>query len=466
MSDFNRRLEQTKELLSNSGNSLCLAKWTQTTIHLGLGHTHSCHHPRTHVIPLDEIKKNSGALHNTEFKKSIRKEMLEGIRPKECDYCWNIEDLNNSTLISDRFIKSSDDWSLPFYNKVIESGYEKDFDPTYLEISFSNVCNFKCSYCMPSISSQWMEEIERYGAYPTSMSYNNLEWVKHQNKMPILVREHNPYIDAFWDWFPKIYENLHTFRITGGEPLLDKNLFKVLDYIIEHPNKNLELSINSNFCVPEALFVKFLEKIKFISSNDLVKKISVYTSAEAHGSHAEYIRYGMNYEQWKKNCHLFINEITPVDLTIMATYNLLSIISFKDFLKDIYLMKLKAFTKSTSEFYSKIYIDVPYLNNPQHQIVGLLTSDFRTYIDEQLFYMQQNKTILGNVPGFRDVEIQKLERVKAVFTNYLENPISELIRHRNDFAIFVDEHDRRRGTNFLETFPELKEFYELCKYSN
>jgi hypothetical protein len=53
-----------------------------------------------------------------------------------------------------------------------------------------------------------------------------------------------------------------------------------------------------------------------------------------------------------------------------------------------------------------------------------------------------------------------------MFSNYLENPIPELIRHRNDFAIFVDEHDRRRGTNFLETFPELKEFYELCKYSN
>jgi organic radical activating enzyme len=463
MSDFNKRLEQTKELLGKSGNSLCLAKWTQTTIHLGLGHTHSCHHPRTHVIPLDEIKKNSGALHNTEYKKLIRKEMLENIRPKECDYCWKVEDLKDDALISDRFIKSSDEWSLPYYAEIIKAGYQTDFDPTYLEVSFSHVCNFKCSYCMPSISSQWMEEIEKYGAYPTSMKYNNLDWVKLQKKMPIPVRDNNPYIDAFWDWFPKIYKKLHTFRITGGEPLLDKNLFKVLDYIIENPNSNLELSINSNFCVPETLFFKFLEKIKFITSNKLVKKISVYTSAEAHSKHAEYIRHGLDYTQWKKNCHTFINEITPVDLTIMSTYNLLSIISFKEFLKDVYLMKLKAFGKSTAKSYSKVYIDIPYLNNPHHQIVGLLTKDFMSYIDEQLIYMEQNKNILGNVPGFRDVEIQKLERVKAVFTNFLENPMSNLSTNRKDFSIFVDEHDRRRGTNFLETFPELQDFYYLCK---
>ena len=29
----------------------------------------------------------------------------------------------------------------------------------------------------------------------------------------------------------------------------------------------------------------------------------------------------------------------------------------------------------------------------------------------------------------------------------------------NDFVAFVDEHDKRRGTNFLETFPEFAEFY-------
>ena len=44
----------TKDKLDNTGCGMCLAKWTQTTIYLHNGHTHSCHHPRTHKIPLTE----------------------------------------------------------------------------------------------------------------------------------------------------------------------------------------------------------------------------------------------------------------------------------------------------------------------------------------------------------------------------------------------------------------------------
>jgi organic radical activating enzyme len=355
-------------------------------------------------------------------------------------------------------MKSAENWSLPFYDEITTSDYSKDFNPKYLEISFSNVCNFKCSYCMPSVSSQWMEEIEKKGPYPTSMMYNNLEWVKHQQKMPIPLREYNPYIEAFWEWFPEMYKTLHTFRITGGEPLLDKNTFRVLDYIIENPNPSLELSINSNLCIPEQLFDNFLKKIKFIGDQRLVKSVTIYTSGEAYGTHSDYIRFGMNYNQWKQNCYRFIDEVNPSNLRIMSTYNLLSILSFDKFLEDIYNMKLKAFNSNPA---SGVYIDIPYLNNPQHQIVGLLTSDFIPYIDVQIEYMKKYKNISG--VGFEDVEVHKLERIKTMFLNYLENPIPEISRHRKDFSIFVDEHDRRRGTNFLETFPEMKNFYNFCK---
>ena len=62
-SDVNRY--QMRDLLNTTGCGFCLAKWTQVTIHLGVGLTHSCHHVRAHKIPLDELKENPGALHNT-----------------------------------------------------------------------------------------------------------------------------------------------------------------------------------------------------------------------------------------------------------------------------------------------------------------------------------------------------------------------------------------------------------------
>jgi hypothetical protein len=34
---------------------------------------------------------------------------------------------------------------------------------------------------------------------------------------------------------------------------------------------------------------------------------------------------------------------------------------------------------------------------------------------------------------------------------------------RVNFLKFVKEYDNRRNLNFLKTFPEMKEFFEICK---
>jgi organic radical activating enzyme len=458
-------LLEVKRKLDEIGPGFCLAKWTQVTVHLGLGQTHSCHHPPTHKIPLEEIKINSSALHNTKHKKDRRNEMLNGIRPRECQYCWAVEDLKGSNNFSDRVLKSASPWSLPHFNEVLDNAAEGNITPKYLEVSFSNVCNFKCSYCNPAISSKWMEEVERHGPYPTSSNYNSLESLADQKKIPIKASEHNPYVEAFWNWLPTIWKDLHTFRITGGEPLLDKNLFKVLDYIIDNPNPNMEFSINSNLCVPEELYSKFLEKIKIITERKSVKMFYLFTSCEAYGIQAEYIRHGLDYQTWVKNCERAIEEIPSLFVSIMATYNVLSIPSFKLFLEDVLVLIKKAFLKSLeTKQHVEVRIDVPHLTYPGHQSITILTDEFTQYLQDQVNFMKSNFTynkIEG--AGFSEEEIHKMERVKHTYEEAVlkDNPYYDVMR--KDFALFVDEHDKRRGTNFLETFPELTGFYNHCK---
>ena len=75
--------------------------------------------------------------------------MLNGKRPPECEYCWNVED--SLDRFSDRVFKSSESWSLPHYDEIKNSDWREDFNPRYVEDrQFSN-CNFKCSYCGPNI---------------------------------------------------------------------------------------------------------------------------------------------------------------------------------------------------------------------------------------------------------------------------------------------------------------------------
>ena len=90
---------------------------------------------------------------------------------------------------------------------------------------------------LPDLSSKWYEEIKQYGAYPTSTQFNGFDSLRDLNRMPIPNREENPYVDAFWKWWPDLYESLHTLRLTGGEPLMSKDCWKVLEAIAENPKE-------------------------------------------------------------------------------------------------------------------------------------------------------------------------------------------------------------------------------------
>jgi organic radical activating enzyme len=459
---YQHHLQNTKQELDSISPSFCAAKWKQVTMHLQNGMNHSCHHPKTHVVPLSEIRINPTALHNSEFKKLQRKKMLEGVRPEECDYCWRVEDSGQGSL-SDRVYKSADNWAKPFIQDIASKPWDDNVDPSYVEVSFSNVCNFKCSYCAPHISSQWMDEIDKYGPYPTSTKYNNLEYLRQENMMPILNREENPYVEAFWKWWPTMYRNLQHFRITGGEPLLSKNTFKVLDYIIENPNPNLEFSINSNMNPPEKVFDTFLEKIKIIINEKKVKRFKIFTSAEAHGKQSEYIRYGMNYDMWLKNIHRMYKEIPNIEFTVMSTYNIFSLTSYIPFLKDV--LEIKREYGRHDDDRNPMLLDVPYLRYPDHQAIFIMDPSWLQMIYDHVTFIYQNleyKNWYGTANrGFYEHEADKLKRIYNIAKNFTENELTNT--HRKNFTIFVDEHDRRRGTNFTQTFPELVSVYERWK---
>ena len=409
-----------------------------------------------------EVAQNPSALHNTNYKKNRRREMMEGLRPKECDYCWNIED--NSNEFSDRIYKSTEPWSMQHFDEVLKTKGEKDINPKYVEVSFSNVCNFKCSYCGPAFSSQWMDEIQQHGSYPTSTNFNNLDYLKSTDQMPIPHNKKNPYVDAFWKWWPDLYKDLHTFRITGGEPLLAKDTFDVLDFINSEPNPNrkLNLSINTNLNAPEKIFNEFREKITKLMDEERVNEFILFTSCDAHGEQANYIRHGFNYDLFMERINILLTENPKLTIIIMSTYNALSVPSYKGLIKDVYELKKKY--HSAQRYYgSSVILDSSYLRWPPHQSVKILDKE---WIDEvnsqaQLMDFYEQVRVGEDGYGFTDIEITKVKRIAEWMKNHDDD--STFLKNRKDFFIFVRHHDMRRGTNFLEVFPEFDELYKKCR---
>jgi organic radical activating enzyme len=449
---------EVKEKLDKVGCGFCLAKWTQVTIHLDKGMTHSCHHPAPHKIPLREIRKNPSALHNTRFKKLKRKEMLEGKRPEECNYCWNVED--NSDSFSDRVFKSSEPWSISEYDKITKSQWKDDINPRYVEVSFSNTCNFACAYCGPQFSSKWVEEIEQHGPYNTTTKYNGIDHLREKGEMPYKHSEENPYVEAFWEWWPDLYKDLHTFRITGGEPLLSKDTFKVLEYIQENweQNPNLSLAINTNMNVPKKLMDRFIELCEDLSNNNKVRELIIFTSVEATEKQAEYTRFGLNYNVFWENVETFLTKLPKITINVMATFNALSVFTYDKLIDKIFDLKKKYHNKERY-WISAIQLDTSYLRWPSHLSVRILDDG-----DKELILNSAKKALYYGIKefthdnyGFSNVEIQKIKRIYDYATG--KSVLFDIEKHRNDFIKFVDEYDERRGTNFLETFPQLEEFY-------
>lgn len=444
-------LEEKREKINNVSCSFCTAKWLQTTLLLQNGYNHSCHHPAPHKIPLKEIEADPAALHNSEYKKQQRAKMLNGERPKECGYCWKIEDLGND-YFSDRHYKTSDTWAWDRFEDIAKSNPQENVYPSYLEVSFSNACNFACAYCSPEISSKWMEDIKQNGEYPTKHGSHNLDYLKQSGKMPYKNSEHNPYVEAFWKWFPDALPHLKVLRITGGEPTMAKDTWKLLDYLIEHPRKDLDIAINSNLCVTDALIKKLILKINQLA--EVGVKVDVYTSLESTGAQAEYARDGLDYYTWIKNVESILKE-TKSTVAMMTTINILSLPTFLDFMMCIMDFR-KLYNKSFDV--NRIPLSINIMHWPPHLQCTLLDKDYRTNVANTIESVCKTWLKYYTKEKYARLYLEEFDQIQRL-CDYLRNTESAT-EHRADFVRYIHAYDERRNKDFVDAYPQYQHLLE------
>jgi len=444
-------LEEKREKINNVSCSFCTAKWLQTTLLLQNGYNHSCHHPAPHKIPLQEIEADPAALHNSRHKKKMRKMMLEGNRPSECGYCWKIEDLDKD-YFSDRIYKTSDTWAWDKFEDIAKSNWQDNVYPSYLEVSFSNACNFACAYCSPEISSKWMEDIKQNGEYPTTHGSHNLDYLEKSGKMPYKNREHNPYVEAFWKWFPDALPHLKVLRITGGEPTMSKDTWKLLDYLIENPRKGLDISINTNGCVEDKLIDKLILKVNQLA--EVGVKVDVYTSLESTGAQAEYARDGLDFYKWLKNVDKILKE-TNSTVAMMTTINILSLPSFLDFIMTVMDFR-KEYNKSFEV--NRIPLSINIMHWPPHLQCTLLDIDYRTKTANTIENVCKQWLKYYTKEKYARLYLEEFDQIQRL-CDYLRNT-EPAIEHRADFVRYIHAYDKRRDKDFVETFPQFANLIE------
>jgi organic radical activating enzyme len=444
-------------------DSYCAAKWYNATIWLGHGQTTSCHHPPAHKIDVNEIATNPSAIHNTQHKKLMRKLMLEGKRPNECEYCWKVEDIGHD-LISDRIFKTHI-YSDEDIAATAQMPWEKDVDLKTLEISFERTCNFACSYCNPAFSTTWVKDIKKNGPYINIVSdgrghfADTAPWAANAAD----DEADNPYIQAFWKWWnSSLSDNLEEIRITGGEPLMAASVWKLFDWFKNNPEKGskMRFAVNSNLVPKDALIDKLIEASKH------VPHLEIYTSNEAYGAQAEYIRDGLDYKKWWMNLERLQLEGNLHSIHCMMTINSLCLSSITEFMDDVLAFKRKHQTQSPT-------LSLNILRFPSFQSAAILPKHMKDKYKDQLQAWLDKVDASGErvgsgrgIPILADWERSQVVRL-IDYLDVIKTPhqnTSDQDKLYNDFRSFYEQYDQRRGKNFRIAFPDFVEFIDGIQF--
>ncbi len=436
-------LEFKRTVLDNISGSFCAAKWYNATIWLGSGMTTSCHHPPAHLVDRDKVTANPRLLHNTDQKKEDRRKMLSGERPAGCEYCWKIEDMGRDA-VSDRVYKSKI-YPIEALTDASNTPYTEDVNLKTLEIAFDRTCQFACSYCNPAFSSSWVRDIRKSGPYTQLVSDGRNHFTHtHDSAQLYDYGQSNPYIDAFFAWWESdLHRTLQELRITGGEPLMSGHTWRLIDWFRDNRDRSkTRLAINSNLG-PQ------VDVYRLIDSTEGMP-VEIYTSMEAIGLQAEYIRDGLDYPLWRQNVIALLD--AGITVHCMCTINALCLTTLPRLLNELVEWK-KTYGRE------KINFTLNILRFPSFQSPLVLPSYLREIFQSDLInwlvdhrghsYLQEHEI------NHTQRLIDYLDVVKTPHSDAFEMP-----KLHNDFRQFYLQYDQRRTKDFGAAFPELKQWYD------
>lgn len=388
----------------------CRWKWAWSSLYLNSGSTSSCHRASFSTL----TKENFQNFHNTPQKIQARQIMLDGQWPSGgCEYCKHIEDQGG---VSDRIYQSSK----PGIPPELEDGIHTHVTPVELEVFINNICNMKCIYCRAEYSSTLASEDKKFGYELNSAGLTSQ--LSDENFMP-----------QFVEWYKEHGHNLQRLNILGGEPLYQKEFYKLLDVIEQYPNPQLELVVTTNLMAPAVWLDRWRKQSMDILKKRCVKRIDMQCSIDGLGTAAEYVRSGLDSEQWVKNFESFFYK-SPYKMTLLTTFNLLVIDDIHNLCK-----QWKKWSEHKPVFWSI------------HNVLPL-DSVLNIYHYDDEIYTSKIKSLLANIDNQNTYNL-----LSGILKSSQDNTTDgKLLQLKN----YLQSVDHRRSSNWRDVFPWLTKYLE------
>ncbi len=364
--------------------------------------------------PLGNIQELSfkEILESENNKNFIKKFSSSNELPNECYLCSKAEELGQIST------REASIRQFPEVNREDEKSL------TYLSLRFDNICNFSCRICNPFLSTSW---------------YKDAKYL--DNPLPeekIRAFKDDKIFNSFLKNFPTSIKILY---FAGGEPLLSKDFFHLINHLITNKMTNIHLIINTNF---STLYYKG----HYIP--DLLAKFDCVTfslSIDAIGKLGEYIRNGMNWNNTVNNLNAIKNHLYNFDLKLFPTVSTLNIFSLDKLIKFFISNHLLNFNDiRINPLHEPEYLNISHL--PQ-KIKKDLIKKIRLYA-KQIIIQSTNK---------QDAAVLSTQLIGL--TKMLE--LSDNQKFFKEFIKQTRQLDNIRNQSILDVVPELKSFFIDCE---
>ena len=408
----------------------CQLKWTHSTVYLTDGVSASCH--RVKGDPL-EVRDGELNFHNLPAKLEARRKMLKGEWPgRGCEHCKHIEEAGGK---SDRQIHLNLEGTTapPELDTDLTA---VDVTPRQLEVYWGNTCQQSCIYCGSHYSSTIHQEEKRFGRFdkdevvldPGDFSLNPK------------IKEHT---ELLFKWFEKHLHELHKIMVLGGEPFLQKETFRFIEFLEKGNYPDLTLVFFSNHNIEHERFKKWIDRLEVLQKSGRLDKIQIFFSCDALGAEGEYVRTGLDLNVALKNFEHILHN-TNIEqginsaLTVTAVPGMPAMVKYINEcskIKPIYWSMMKA---------------------NQHDM------DPRPYMYPGIFGKKINEWGLReaiesfdtNSHGFPDsVKVNHKEYMNGIMKEF-DSREPSLVRQKQ-LKTYLTELDRRRGTDWTKIYPQM-----------
>jgi hypothetical protein len=363
---------------------------------------------------------------NSDNSKKLRQAFLSGERHEACKACWNYESLSGNVSDVRLFNNKQGGGSLPdIINHTDVTGKLKNIAPAWLDILWTNKCNFACLGCSPDLSSTIAQNYAQsyqilhpdHKPVPDSITWNN-----NSRKIIDYVLQHS--------------DTIKLIHLNGGEPFLSEDLYELLEELLKRGlNNTIKIWSHTNGSITQSY------RGVDIIQDYLVhwgKNCSITISNDGVGGRGEYIRYGYRDTKWLET----FNKIkdSGIALTIQSCLNIFNVLTIGDWnqwMKDNCMIN--------GRVPSKI---VPWSN--KSVAITLLAADTEY---RQLAINTLTELDLEGVFPFWAGSIESAVRsLSDASPDYYDQ------KYIRAFVLGTESIDRERNTDYDQTFPELVEF--------